>query len=65
LLLELAGYKDIANNNTANILLEHYSSNYTIKLKEEATALYRLLYNLSSRELEILCKYLAEAKRLR
>jgi hypothetical protein len=62
---ELAGYKDVANNNTTNTLLEYYSSNYTIKLKEEAIALYRLLYNLSPRELEILYNYLVEVKCLR
>jgi hypothetical protein len=65
LLLELVGYKDIANNNTTNTLLEHYSSNYIIKLKEEVIALYRLLYNLSLRELEILYNYLVEVKHLR
>jgi hypothetical protein len=54
LLPKLTGYKNIANNNTANILPKHYSSNYTIKIKKKLTILYRLLYNLSSKKLEVL-----------
>jgi hypothetical protein len=47
------------------MLLEHYSSDYAIEIKESATISYRLLYNLSPKELEVLRKYLAKAKRLR
>jgi hypothetical protein len=65
LLPKLAGYKDIANNNAANTLPKYYSSNYIIKIKKRLTILYRLLYNLSSKELEVLQEYLVEAKRLR
>jgi hypothetical protein len=65
LLPKLAGYKDVANNNTANILPKHYSSNYIIKIKERLTIFYRPLYNLSSKKLEVLQEYLVEAKRLR
>jgi hypothetical protein len=54
LLPKLAGYKDVANNNTANILPKHYSSNYIIKIKERLTIFYRPLYNLSSKKLEVL-----------
>jgi hypothetical protein len=65
LLPKLAGYKDVANNNTANILPKHYSSNYIIKIKKRLTIFYRPLYNLSSKKLEVLQEYLVEAKRLR
>jgi hypothetical protein len=65
LLPKLAGYKDVANNNTANILPKHYSSNYIIKIKERLTIFYRPLYNLFSKKLEVLQEYLVEAKRLR
>jgi hypothetical protein len=54
LLPKLAGYKDIANNNTANTLPKHYSSNYIIKIKKKLTVLYRPLYNLSPKKLEVL-----------
>jgi hypothetical protein len=54
LLPKLAGYKDIANNNAANILPKYYSYNYIIKIKKGLTILYRPLYNLSSKELEVL-----------
>jgi hypothetical protein len=54
LLPELAGYKDVANNNAADMLPEHYSSDYAIKIKEGLTVSYRPLYNLSSKELEVL-----------
>jgi hypothetical protein len=64
LLLELVDYKDVANNNTANALLEHYRSDYAIKIKEGTTVLYRPLYNLSLKELKVLSEYLVEAKRL-
>jgi hypothetical protein len=49
LLPKLAEYKNIANNNTANILPKHYSSNYIIKSKKRLTISYRLLYNLFSK----------------
>jgi hypothetical protein len=49
LLPKLAEYKNIANNNTANILPKHYSSNYIIKIKKRLTISYRLLYNLFSK----------------
>jgi hypothetical protein len=65
LLPKLAGYKDIANNNTADTLPKYYSSNYIIKIKKELTISYRPLYNLSSKKLEVLQEYLVEAKRLR
>jgi hypothetical protein len=65
LLPKLAGYKDIANNNAANTLPKHYSSDYTIKIKKGLTVLYRPLYNLSLKKLEVLQEYLVEAKRLR
>jgi len=64
LLAELQGYKDVANSNVANTLLEYYRSNYAIKIKEGATILYRLLYNLSPKELKVLCEYIITAKRL-
>jgi hypothetical protein len=54
LLPKLTGYKNIANNNAANTLPKHHSSNYAIKIKERLTVLYRLLYNLSSKKLEVL-----------
>jgi hypothetical protein len=54
LLPKLAEYKNIANNNTANILPKHYSSNYIIKIKKRLSILYRLLYNLSSKKLKVL-----------
>jgi hypothetical protein len=65
LLPKLAGYKDIANNNTANTLPKHYSSNYAIKIKERLTVSYRPLYNLSPKKLKVLQEYLVKAKRLR
>jgi hypothetical protein len=65
LLPKLTGYKDVANNNAANTLPKHYSSNYIIEIKEGLTVPYRLLYNLSPKELEVLQEYLVEAKRLR
>jgi hypothetical protein len=65
LLPELAGYKDIANNDAANTLPEHYSSDYVIKIKERLTVSYGPLYNLSPKKLEVLREYLVEAKRLR
>jgi hypothetical protein len=65
LLPKLAGYKDIANNNAANTLPKHYSSNYAIEIKKGLTILYRPLYNLSLKKLEVLQEYLVEAKRLR
>ena len=40
------------------MLLEHYKGNYAIELEEGATILYRLLYNLSLKELEVLREYL-------
>ena len=40
------------------MLLEHYKGNYAIELEEGTTILYRLLYNLSLKELEVLYKYL-------
>ena len=43
---------------------EHYRSNYAIELKEGATILYKLLYNLSLKELEVLRKYLLTAQHL-
>ena len=46
------------------MLLEHYRGNYAIELEEGATILYRLLYNLSLKELEVLRKYLLIAQRL-
>jgi hypothetical protein len=54
LLPKLAGYKDIANNNAANTLPKHYSSNHAIKIKEGLTIPYRPLYNLSPKKLEVL-----------
>jgi hypothetical protein len=54
LLPKLAGYEDVANNDAADTLPEHYGSNYAIEIKERLTVLYRLLYNLSSKELEVL-----------
>jgi hypothetical protein len=54
LLPKLTGYKNIANNNTANILPKHYSSNYIIKIKKELTISYRPLYNLFLKKLEVL-----------
>jgi hypothetical protein len=54
LLPKLAGYKDIANNNAANTLPKHYSSNYAIEIKERLTIPYRPLYNLSPKKLEVL-----------
>jgi hypothetical protein len=51
LLPKLAGYKNIANNNAANTLPKHYSSNYIIKIKKGLTI---LLYNLFSKKLEVL-----------
>jgi hypothetical protein len=65
LLPKLAEYKDVANNNAANTLPKYHSSNYTIKIKKRLTILYRPLYNLSPKKLEVLQKYLVEAKRLR
>jgi hypothetical protein len=65
LLPKLAGYKDVANNNAANILPEYPSSNYAIKIKKRLTVSYRPLYNLSPKKLEVLQEYLVEAKRLR
>jgi hypothetical protein len=65
LLPKLAGYEDIANNNAADTLPEHYSSNYIIEIKEGLTVSYRPLYNLSPKELEVLQEYLVEAKCLR
>jgi hypothetical protein len=65
LLPKLAGYKDIANNNAANTLPKHYSSNYAIEIKKRLTVSYRPLYNLSPKKLEVLQEYLVEAKRLR
>jgi hypothetical protein len=64
LLPKLAGYKDVANNNAADTLPKHYSSNYIIKIKKRLTVPYRPLYNLSLKELEVLQEYLVEAKRL-
>ena len=58
LLKQLAGYKGVASSNAADMLLEHYRGNYTIELEEGATILYRLLYNLSLKELEVLREYL-------
>jgi hypothetical protein len=46
------------------VLLKHYSSDYVIKLKDGAIVLYSLLYNLSSKELEILREYIVTLKRL-
>ena len=46
------------------MLLEHYRGKYAIELEEGATILYRLLYNLSLKELEVLRKYLLIAQRL-
>ena len=54
----------MASSNAANTLLEHYRSNYAIKIKEGATVPYRPLYNLLPRELEVLRKYITTAKRL-
>jgi hypothetical protein len=54
LLPKLAGYKDIANNNAANTLPKHYSSDYAIEIKKGLTVLYRPLYNLSLKKLEVL-----------
>jgi hypothetical protein len=54
LLPKLIGYKDIANNNTANTLPKYYSSNYTIKIKKKLTIFYRPLYNLFFLKLEVL-----------
>jgi hypothetical protein len=54
LLPKLIEYKNIANNNAANTLPKYYSSNYIIKIKKKLTVLYRPLYNLSSKELEVL-----------
>jgi hypothetical protein len=54
LLPKLIEYKDVANNNTTNILPKYYSSNYIIKIKKKLTVLYRPLYNLSSKKLEVL-----------
>jgi hypothetical protein len=65
LLPKLAGYKDVANNNAANTLPKHYSSNYAIEIKKRLTVSYRPLYNLSPKKLEVLQEYLVEAKRLR
>jgi hypothetical protein len=64
LLLELADYEDIVNNNAADALPEHYGSDHAIEIEEGATVLYGLLYNLSLKELEVLREYLIEAKRL-
>ena len=46
------------------MLLEYYKGNYTIELEEGTTILYRLLYNLSLKKLEVLHKYLLIAQRL-
>jgi hypothetical protein len=54
LLPKLTGYKSIANNNAANILPKHYSSDYAIKIKKRLTVLYRPLYNFSPKKLEVL-----------
>jgi hypothetical protein len=54
LLPKLTGYKNIANNNAANILPKHYSSDYAIKIKKRLTVLYRPLYNFSPKKLEVL-----------
>jgi hypothetical protein len=54
LLPKLAEYKDVANNNAANTLPKHYSSDYIIKIKEGLTISYRPLYNLSPKKLEVL-----------
>jgi hypothetical protein len=62
--LELADYEDVVNNDAADALPEHYRSDYAIEIEEGATVLYRLLYNLSLKELEVLREYLTEAKRL-
>jgi hypothetical protein len=62
--LELAGYEDVADNNAADTLPEHYGSDYAIEIEEGATVPYGPLYNLSPKELEVLREYLAEAKRL-
>ena len=64
LLKELWGYKDVANSDATDTLLEHHSSNHAIKIEDGATVLYSLLYNLSPKELEVLCKYIAIAKQL-
>jgi hypothetical protein len=54
LLPKLTGYKNVANNNTANTLPKHYSSDYAIKIKKRLTVSYRPLYNLSPKKLEVL-----------
>jgi hypothetical protein len=64
LLPELAGYKDVANNDAADTLPEHHSSDHAIEIEEGLTVPYRPLYNLSPKELEVLQEYLVEAKRL-
>jgi hypothetical protein len=64
LLPELAGYEDVANNDAADTLPEHHGSDHAIEIEEGLTVSYGLLYNLSSKELEVLREYLVEAKRL-
>jgi hypothetical protein len=64
LLLELADYEDVANNDAADALPEYYGSDHAIEIEEGATVLYGPLYNLSLKELEVLREYLAEVKRL-
>jgi hypothetical protein len=64
LLEELKEYKDIANSDAANALLQHYRSDHAIKIINRATVPYRPLYNLLLKELKVLRNYLSKAKRL-
>ena len=59
--LEFFNYVDITLTNNSRTLLDYKRSSYAIKLKLSTLASFSPLYNLSLKELGILCDYLAEA----